>query len=234
VTRQRAAGLLLAVCFGFAPVGVAAQEIAGDAFGKRTDNADGTAALTLGHKLTTVWDAKIGIDVALAAEPDPWALPGKPQPLATGAGAGAAWANVALPGLGWDKTVVDARLMPFEEQARLGARMSRNVPIGHDVSLTVEAGYAFVHRLAEMVAAGAASTARPTFEGDRRVAVRFLATKTTVAVGQAYSHEERQWRSTISAEQALFGGPVSLNGSLNEIGGGEYSTALTAAFRRKF
>ena len=41
-------------------------------FGNRTDKPDGSAALTIGRRLPTAWETKVGTDVSLAA-PSPTA-----------------------------------------------------------------------------------------------------------------------------------------------------------------
>ena len=48
----------------------ASAAVAGDAdptFGSRTDKPDGSAALTIGRRLPTAWETKVGTDVSLAA-----------------------------------------------------------------------------------------------------------------------------------------------------------------------
>ena len=48
----------------------ASAAMAGDAdptFGSRTDKPDGSSALTVGRRLPTPWEAKVGADVSLAA-----------------------------------------------------------------------------------------------------------------------------------------------------------------------
>ena len=48
----------------------ASAAMAGDAdptFGSRTDKPDGSSALTIGRRLPTPWETKVGADVSLAA-----------------------------------------------------------------------------------------------------------------------------------------------------------------------
>ena len=63
---------------------------------------------------------------------------------------GAGWANVAVPAapLGLDKATVDARVDPNADQGRLSTALSRSVPIGGGVSVTLQNGYAVTQSLA--------------------------------------------------------------------------------------
>ena len=55
--------------------------------------------------------------------------------------AGVAWATVTAPGfgsaLGWDQTAIETRVDPAQEQTQLGTKLSRSVPVGEDVSVTL-------------------------------------------------------------------------------------------------
>ncbi|MFX5514240.1 hypothetical protein ABTD48_19780, partial [Acinetobacter baumannii] len=47
---------------------------------------------------------------------------------------GSAWAAMTAPGLGsiWDKTAVEARTDPAQEQSRFGTSLSKSLPFGGD------------------------------------------------------------------------------------------------------
>ena len=115
------------------------QPSAGDAdpkFGNRTDKPDGSAALTIGRRLPTEWETKVGTDVSLAAPP---ASAPSENLLRGGASSdrsiGAIWGNLTMPGLrplGFDKTSVEARLDAGKDEGKLGATLSRSVPINRE------------------------------------------------------------------------------------------------------
>jgi hypothetical protein len=92
------------------------------------------------------WDAKVGVDYRKPSIPAAEFQPGE---LTAGAipdqSTGVAWANVIAPGfdspLGWDKTAIETRLDPAQEQGKLGATLSRSVPLGASVALTLQNGY---------------------------------------------------------------------------------------------
>src|SRR3982751_7051629 len=56
---------------------------------------------------------------------------------------GSAWAAATAPGAGaiWDKTAVEARIDPGAEQSKLGASLTKSVPLTGDTSLTLPNGY---------------------------------------------------------------------------------------------
>ena len=92
---------------------------------------------------STGWDAKVGVDYRKPSIPAAEFQPGE---LTAGAipdqSTGVAWANVTAPGLdsplGWDKTAIETRLDPAQEQGKLGATLSRSVPLGEGVAVTLQ------------------------------------------------------------------------------------------------
>jgi hypothetical protein len=64
--------------------------------------------------------------------------------------------------------------------------------------------------------------------------VRFniLPTGTAVSLGATVSSTDDKWLRTLSAEQKLFGGPLSVTGSVSETPTGEAATSVKAGFKR--
>src|SRR5258708_7181456 len=66
---------------------------------------------------------------------------------ATGGGqpqsSGAAWAAMTAPGVGsiWDKTAIEARIDPSQEQSKLGTSLSKSLPLSEQYSPTLQTGY---------------------------------------------------------------------------------------------
>ena len=56
---------------------------------------------------------------------------------------GTAWAAITAPGVGsiWDKTAVEARVDPSQDQSKLGTSLSKSLPLGEQYSLTLQNGY---------------------------------------------------------------------------------------------
>ena len=76
---------------------------------------------------------------------------------------GVAWANVTAPGLdsplGWDKTAIETRLDPAQEQGKLGATLSRSVPLGESFAVTLQNGYSVTRAHPDAAASAAQSWA---------------------------------------------------------------------------
>ena len=146
---------------------------------------------------------------------------------------GVAWANVTAPGLdtalSWDKAAIETRLDPSQEQGKVGTTLSRSVPVGDDVALTLQNGVSVTRTLP--------SAGQPPSQGwASSQAVRFniLPTDTTLSVGANISTTDEKWLRTLSAEQKLFGGPVSITGTVSESASGEASKSLKAGFKRTY
>ena len=180
---------------------------------------------------TIPWTGKAGIDNrALPGtdwRPERW-LPG-----ATTETVGVAWANISAPGLmTWDKTSIETRVDPHQ-QGKLGVTLSRSVPVGDAASLTLQNGVLLTQPLqAGALPASAAVSSQPNVEGNHAVRFTILPADTTLSVGIA-SAEDR-WRRSLSAEQKLFGSPLSVTGAVSETGSGDLSKSLKAGFKRNW
>lgn len=193
--------------------------------GSRTDNADGSVAITAGERLPTAWDAKVGVDMAAPATlPD--VVPGQAQ------NHGAGWANVAVPAapIGLDKATIDARVDPVADQGTVSTSLSRSVPIGDSMSITLQNGYAVTQTLANPVGAEAAPR---VLSGDGAVRVE-LPTATALSAGASMSSTDERVLPKISAEQKLFGTPLSVTGSISERPTGNTDKSITAGFKHNW
>jgi hypothetical protein len=146
---------------------------------------------------------------------------------------GVAWATVTAPGmeapLGWDKTSIETRIDPSQEQSKLGTTLSRSVPVGEDVALTWQNGISVTRPLPN-----ASGQAAHGWASSQALQFNFLPTDTSVSVGADISSADDKWLRTLSAEQKLFGGPISVTGSVNETAGGDFSKSLRAGFKRSW
>lgn len=212
---------------------------------KRTDKPDGSAALTLGRRLQTELDAKVGVDVGLAAPltttpPAEAYLNGwTRQDRSTGVG----WANVSVPAssLGWDKAALEARIDPTQDQGKVATTLSRSMPIGDAARVTVSNGYSLTETLAipggpppmSSSKAGPPAPVPPSqsLATEGVVSLDVLSSATTFAAGAKYSSTEDKWLRTLSAEQKFLGGPFSLTGSISERPTGEVDRSIKAGFK---
>ncbi len=181
---------------------------------------------------STGWDAKVGVDYRKPSIPAAEFQPGE---LTAGAipdqSTGVAWANVTAPGLdsplGWDKTAIETRLDPAQEQGKLGATLSRSVPLGESFAVTLQNGYSVTRAHPD-----AAASAAQSWATNQALRFNVLPTDTSLSLGAAISSTDDKWLRTLSAEQKLFGGPLSVTGSVSETASGDTSKSLRAGFKR--
>src|SRR6516165_9977172 len=167
------------------------------------------------------WNGKAGIDYRKpsfpAADLQPGALTAGSVPDQSN---GVAWATVTAPGfqfpLGWDQTAIETRVDPSQQQSKVGTTLSRSVPVGENVTATLQNGLAVTSPL------------------PMRRRITTAATDTSVSLGANISSTDEKWLPSLSAEQKLFGGPFSVTGSVSETPTGETSKSLTAGFKRQW
>ena len=191
--------------------------------GSRREKADGSVSVSAGQRLPTEWEAKVGVDVAApGAEPDAFA--GRTQER------GAGWANVAVPAapLGLDKATIDARVDPNADQGTLSTALSRSVPIGGGVSVTLQNGYAVTQSLANPGGVGT-----HVYSGDGAVRVE-LPSATALSAGAKMSSTEERLLPSVSAEQKLFDSPLSVTGTISQRPTGETDHSITAGFKKSW
>jgi hypothetical protein len=111
------------------------------------DKPNGSAALSVRQPLSLFWDARIGADMIVARQPATVTTSEQlSERLANGGSppqsSGTAWAAITAPGVGpiWDKTAVEARLDPSQEQSKLGTSLSKSLPLSEQYSLTLQNG----------------------------------------------------------------------------------------------
>jgi len=179
-----------------------------------------------------IWQSKVGIDYRKPAIP---AVEFQPEQLLAGAvpdqSTGVAWANVNAPGLdmplGWDKTMIETRLDPSQEQGKVGTTLSRSVPVGENFAVTLQNGVSVTRTLP-----GPAQQPSQIWASSQALQLNLLPTDTSVSLGTSVSTTDDKWLRSLSAEQKLFGGPFSVTGSVSETSSGELSKSLKAGFKR--
>jgi hypothetical protein len=177
------------------------------------------------------WNGTAGIDYSKPSIP---AVTFQPEQLLAGAvpdqSTGVAWATITAPGfeapLGWDKTSIETRVDPSQEQGKLGTTLSRSVPVGDDASLTLQNGVSVTRALPN------ATGQVHSWASSQALRFNILPTDTSVSLGADISSTDDKWLRTLSAEQKLFGGPFSVTGSVSETAAGDISKSLKAGFKR--
>jgi len=216
-------------------------------FGSRTDRPDGSSTLTVGRRLPTEWETKIGTDVSLAAEPS--TLPS--ENFATGTlgdrSTGSVWSSINMPGfqpLGFDKTSLEARLDGGKDEGKVGATMSRTVPLGENLSMTWQNGYSVTQTLAQttpeslpLVANAPASVmgtiTQPTQARTLDQTLKFNVAPwgTTFSADASSSTADNQWHNKLSIEQTV-AGPLKITTSVEDPGSAVPIKSITAGFKK--
>jgi hypothetical protein len=203
------------------------------------DTSNGAAAVSVNRPLSSFWDARIGADMTVAREPTaPTTSQQLAEKLANGGSApqssGTAWAAVTAPGVGsiWDKTAVEARLDPSQDQSKLGTSLSKSVPLSEQYSLTLQNGYNVIQQGGVPVPGFAGHPAR-SYETEQSAKLSIGDTGTSLIAGQTLSTTDDRWLRKIGAEQKLFDG-VSISGSIGETPLGTVNKSVTAGFNRSW
>ena len=200
------------------------------------DRPNGSAAVTVKQPLSPFWDARLGADMTVTRQPPTTMSELLSEKLANGGNApqssGAAWAAVTAPGVGsiWDKTAVEARLDPSQDQSKLGTSISKSLPLNEQYSLTLQDGYNVIQ---QGIAPLPGIAARPVYQTEQSAKLSIAGTGTSLVAGQTLSSADDKWLRKVGAEQKLFDG-VSISASVGETPLGTTSKSLTAGFKRSW
>jgi hypothetical protein len=203
------------------------------------DKPNGTSAVTAKQSLSEFLDTQIGADMNVAGQPATTEQQLLSERLANGGSlpqsSGTAWATINAPGVGqiWDKTAVEARVDPSQDQSKLGTSLSKSIPIdGQQYSVTLQNGYNLVQ---QGIVPVPGIPGRPTrsYETDQSAKLSIAETGTSFSAGQSLSTTDDRWLRHVGAEQKIFGG-VSINGSIGETAYGPTNKSLTAGYKQSW
>ena len=198
---------------------------------------NGASAVSVKQSVSPFWDTRVGADMTVTREPATMSelLAEKtvnggclPQP------GGSAWAAITAPGAGtvWDKTAVEARVDPGAENSKIGASLSKAVPLSNDYSLTLQNGYS-VNRQGTTALPGIAGHVTRNYETEQSAKVTIGDTGTSIIAGQSLSTTDDKWLRKFGAEQRLFE-DVTVSGTIGETAQGTTSKSLTAGFKKSW
>ena len=107
---------------------------------------------------------------------------------------GTAWAAITAPGVGsiWDKTAVEARLDPSQEQSKLGTSLSKALPLNEQYSLSFQNGYNLVEQ-GYVPVPGIVSRPARNYETDQSAKLSITDTGTSFTAGQTLSSTDDKW-----------------------------------------
>src|SRR6267378_5236961 len=211
------------------------------------DKPNGSAAVSLKQPLSPFWDTRVGADMTVVNQSQTLTSSDLlRQKFSTDAppsqSSGTAWAAITAPGVAsiWDKTAVEARVDPSQEQSKFGTSLSKSLPLNEQYSLTLQNGYNVIQQghgslsCADCVHLSAVPvpgiTGRPVrnYQTEQSAKLSIADTGTSFIAGQTLSSVDDKWLRKIGAEQKLFG-DVSISGSLGETAQGTPNKSLTAA-----
>jgi hypothetical protein len=214
----------------------AAQANAGDMSWSSANKANG-AAVSVKQPLSPFWDTRIGADMTVTREPTTMsellaekATNGGNTPQSSGT----AWAAASAPGVGaiWDKTAIEARVDPSQDQSKLGTSLSKSLPLNEQYSVTLQNGYNVIQQ-GIVPTPGIAARPLRTYGTEQSAKLSIADTGTSLSAGQTLSSTDDKWLRKIGAEQKLFDG-VSISGSIGETPTGTTSKSVTAGFKRSW
>jgi len=195
------------------------------------------SAVSVKQPISPFWDARIGADMTVTRQPSTMSellsekiANGGSEPQSSGT----AWAAITAPGVGsiWDKTAIEARVDPSQEQGKLGTSVSKSLPLSEQYSLTLQNGYNVIQQGIVPIPGLAGRTTR-NYETEQSAKLSIAETGTSFSAGQTLSTSDDRWLRKVGAEQKLFGG-VSISGSISETPLGTSSKSLTAGFKQSW
>jgi hypothetical protein len=215
-----------------------AQAAANDGMSWSTStNSNGSSGVAVKQSVSSFWDTRIGADMTVTNEPRTMSEL-LAQKAANGGNvpqsSGSAWAAATAPGAGqiWDKTAVEARVDPGAEQSKLGASLTKSVPLSGDTSLTLQNGYS-VNQQGTSAVPGIGGHVTRNYETDQTAKVTLTDTGTSVTAGQSLSTNDDKWLRKFGAEQKLFDN-VTVSGSVGETSQGAINKSVTAGFKKSW
>ncbi len=185
------------------------------------------SVVSVKQPISPFWDTRIGADMTIVRQPATLSellaektSYGGSEPQSSAA----AWAAVTAPGVGsiWDKTAVEARLDPSQDQGKLGTSLSKSLSLGEQYSLTLQNGYNLVQQ----------GLAR-SYETEQSARFSITDTGTSFSAGQTLSTADDKWLRKIGAEQKIVGG-FNISGSVAETALGPANKSITAGFKQSW
>lgn len=193
----------------------------------RTNQPDGSGTVVVKQPISTEWGANVGADFGLAPSLPSTAPVDTPLPQ-NDRSSGAAWASLGVvPNL----ASVDARLDPTNDQSRLGTTFKHSIPVGRQLSVTLQDSYSVTESFGPTSeVADAGGTGAQVFGNERRLKFDILPTGTSLGAGLISTSIDPVTHNTFSADQKLLG-PLHVTTAVTDIGQPTLSKSITAGFK---
>jgi hypothetical protein len=192
------------------------------------------SAVSVKKPVSLFLDTQVGADMTVVRQPatlaellSEKATNGGNEPQSSGT----AWASVSAPGVGsiWDKTTVEARVDPSQDQGKLGTTMSKSLTFSEQYSLTLQNGYNMTQGFAPMPG----SAGHTTYGTEQSARFGITDTGTSLTAGQTLSTIDDKWLRKIGAEQKIVGG-FNISGSIAETPLGIANRSVSAGFKQSW
>jgi hypothetical protein len=192
------------------------------------------SAVSVKQPISPFWDARVGADMTVVRQPATLAellaekaSNGGNEPQSSGT----AWASVTAPGVAaiWDKTMVEARVDPSQDQGRLGTSLSKSLTLSEQYSLTIQNGY----NMTEGLAPTAGPAGRTTYATEQSAKLGITDSGTSFSAAQTLSTTDDRWLRKIGAEQKIVGG-FNISGSIAETPLGIANKSVSAGFKQSW
>jgi hypothetical protein len=214
------------------------------------DKPNGSAAVSVKQAVSPFWDTRIGADMTVVRQPATLsellaekAANGGSEPQSSGS----VWAAITAPGVAaiWDKTAVEARVDPSQDQSKLGTSLSKSLTLSEQYLLTLQNDYNVIQQghsslpcadcvnLSAVPAPGLAGHPTRNYETEQSAKLSIVDTGTSFSAGQTLSSTDDKWLRKVGAEQKLFGG-VNISGSIGETPLGTSSKSISAGFKKSW
>ena len=192
------------------------------------------SAVSVKQPISPFWDARVGADMTVVRQPATLsellaekASNGGNEPQSSGT----AWASATAPGVAsiWDKTTVEARVDPSQDQGKLGTSLSKSLTLSEQYSLTLQNGYNMTQGLAPMPG----PAGHTTYATEQSAKLGITDTGTSFSAGQTLSTADDKWLRKIGAEQKIVGG-FNISGSIAETPLGIANKSISAGFKQSW
>jgi hypothetical protein len=216
----------------------AAKNTGAEASWSSNAKPNGASAVSVKQSVSPFLDTRIGADMTVARQGTLTASEVLSEKLANGGSvpqsSGTAWAAITGPGAGsiWDKTAVEARVDPGQDQSKLGTSLSKSLPLSEQYSLTLQNDYNLIQQGIVPVP-GIISRPVRSYETDQSARLSITDTGTSFMAGQTLSTADDKWLRKVGAEQKLFDG-VTISGSIGETAQGTANKSFSAGFKRSW
>ena len=193
------------------------------------------SAVSVKQPVSPFWDTRVGADMTIVRPPATLsellaekAINGGNEPQSSGT----AWAAVTAPGVAsiWDRTTVEARVDPSQDQRKLGTSLSKSLKLSEQYSLTLQNGYNMIQ---QGLAPAPGTSGHTSYATEQSAKLSIADTGTSFSAGQTLSTNDDKWLRKIGAEQKIVGG-FNISGSVAETALGPSNKSITAGFKQSW